>query len=54
MHFHYQDDADAEEGDRAFAVKQKCTFVSNYRYDTEEELWCEVIMGVSSISNSLY
>jgi hypothetical protein len=47
MQFYYQHEEDSEEGDRAYAVKQKCTFVINYRYDTEEELWCEVIMGVS-------
>ncbi|XP_065342582.1 DNA-directed RNA polymerase I subunit RPA1 [Cloeon dipterum] len=33
--------------DRAYAVTQKRAFVLQYRYDAEEELWCEVVMGVS-------
>jgi len=28
-------------------VKHKCSFALSYKYDTQEELWCEIVMGVS-------
>ncbi|XP_059472140.1 DNA-directed RNA polymerase I subunit RPA1 [Neocloeon triangulifer] len=40
------DDDDTHSSDRALAVKQKSVFLLQYRYDAQEELWCEAVLGV--------
>jgi hypothetical protein len=46
--FYFQDNSDFAA--RVLNVKTLNKFIQSYEYDLENELWCEVIIGVSILN----